>query len=102
MTKKDIVNLLVNDMNFSRKKAMDFVETFFETLKSNIKEKGKLKIANFGSFEVYHKNKRIGRNPKTMERAEILERNVLRFKESSLLRKSINKWILHTKKNTIK
>ena len=91
MTKKDIIALLVKDMNFSRKKAVDFVEIFFETMKSNIEKNGKLKIANFGSFEVYHKNKRMGRNPITMKDAEIQERNVLRFKESSLLRNSINK-----------
>lgn len=91
MTKKDIVNLLISDMSFSKKDATFFVDNFFETMKSNIEKEGKLKISNFGSFEVYRKNRRIGRNPKTMEKAEILERNVLRFKESSNLRTSINK-----------
>ena len=91
MTKRDIVDLLVKDMSFSRKKAVDFVDDFFETLKDNIEKSGKLKISGFGSFEVYHKNKRIGRNPRNMKTAEILERNVVRFKGSSLLKKSINK-----------
>lgn len=91
MTKKDIIDILIKDMNYSRKEASELVEIFFETMKSNIEQTGKLKIPRFGSFEVYHKKKRMGRNPKSMKTAQIKERNVVRFKGSSILRNSINK-----------
>jgi nucleoid DNA-binding protein len=91
MTKKDIINLLIKDMKYSKQEASEFVDIFFETIKDKIEEEGKLKISGFGSFEVYHKKTRIGRNPSTMVEASIKARNVIRFKESSILRKSINR-----------
>ena len=91
MTKKDLIDSIVEEMNYSRKEASELVDTFFETMKSKIEEDGKLKISRFGSFEVYRKKERIGRNPKTMKEAQIEARNVVRFKGSSILRNSINK-----------
>jgi integration host factor subunit alpha len=91
MTKKDLIDSIVEEMNYSRKEATELVDTFFETMKSKIEQEGKLKISRFGSFEVYRKKERIGRNPKTMEEARIGARNVVRFKGSSILRNSINK-----------
>lgn len=102
MTKKDIINSIIKEMSCSRKEATELVETFFETIKSKIEQEGKLKISRFGTFEVYTKKERIGRNPKTMEEAQIEARNVVRFKGSSILRNSINKWMYPIIKNTIK
>lgn len=91
MTKKDIIDSIIKEMSYSRKEASELVETFFETIKAKIEQEGKLKISRFGTFEVYTKKERIGRNPKTMKEAQIEARNVVRFKGSSILRNSINK-----------
>ena len=91
MTKKDLIDSIIEEMSYSRKEAIELVDTFFETMKSKIEQEGKLKISRFGSFEVYTKKERIGRNPKTMKEAQIRARNVVRFKGSSILRNSINK-----------
>lgn len=91
MTKKDLIEVIAKEMNYSYRKASEMVDIFFETMKSEIEKNGKLKISKFGSFEVYRKRERIGRNPQTMEEAKIKARKVIRFKGSSILRKSINK-----------
>ncbi len=91
MTKKDLIDSIIKEMSCSRKEAAELVDTFFETIKSKIEQEGKLKISRFGTFEVYRKKERIGRNPKNMKEAQIEARNVVRFKGSSILRNSINK-----------
>ena len=56
----------------------------------NLKKKKKVKIANFGTFEIRHKKQREGRNPKTKEVKIISERNVVLFKPSKDFKKFIN------------
>ena len=91
MTKKDLIDAIMQELGYTRKDATHFVDLFFEAIKEEIQQKGKIKISKFGSFEVYKKKTRIGRNPNTMKEAPIPERNVVRFKSSSILRKSINR-----------
>ena len=56
----------------------------------NLKKKKKVKISNFGSFEVRHKKQREGRNPKTKETKLISERYVVLFKPSKEFKNYIN------------
>ena len=39
----------------------------------NLKKKKKVKISNFGTFEIRHKKQREGRNPKTKEKKLFLK-----------------------------
>ena len=57
---------------------------------TNLKNSKKVKISNFGTFEVRYKKKRVGRNPKTKEKKLISERNVVLFKPSKDFKKFIN------------
>ena len=66
------------------------MEDIFEVLLKSLKEKGKVKISNFGTFTLRHKKSRIGRNPKTKKEAIISERNVVLFKPSKFLKNKIN------------
>ena len=56
----------------------------------NLKKKRKVKISNFGTFEIRYKKQRVGRNPKTRESKLISERNAVLFKPSSDFKKFIN------------
>ena len=67
------------------------VDDFFEFLISNLIKSKKIKISSFGTFEVVEKKERIGRNPKTKERAKISARRIVKFKPSLFLREKINK-----------
>jgi integration host factor subunit alpha len=50
-----------------------------------------LKIVSFGTFLIYKKKERIGRNPKTKVEAIISSRKSISFRPSTLLRKKINR-----------
>jgi len=91
LTRANLVDSLVQEANLSRQQATDFLEVTLETIiQALIKEKG-VKISSFGSFNVRHKSKRIGRNPRTKKEAVITPRRVLSFKPSQYLRERIQK-----------
>tara|TARA_Y100000590_G_C15270404_1_gene844816 strand:- start:192 stop:440 length:249 start_codon:yes stop_codon:yes gene_type:complete len=77
-------------LGYSKKLIENILEDMFEILLESLKEKGKVKISNFGTFILRHKKSRIGRNPKTKKEAVISERNVILFKPSKFLKNKIN------------
>ncbi len=90
LTKKEIINSIYMQLGYSKNLIENIIEDIFDILLESLKEKGKVKISNFGTFILRHKNSRIGRNPKTKKEAIISERNVVLFKPSKFLKKKIN------------
>ncbi len=90
LTKKEIINSIYMQLGYSKKLIENILEDMFEILLESLKEKGKVKISNFGTFILRHKKSRIGRNPKTKKEAVISERNVILFKPSKFLKNKIN------------
>ena len=91
LTKKEIINSIYMQLGFSKKITEHLLEDFFETLLIQFIKNKKVKISNFGTFILRHKKSRVGRNPKTLEKKIISERNVILFKPSNELKKYINK-----------
>ena len=89
LTKKEIINSIYMQLGYSKNLIENIMEDIFEVLLKSLKEKGKVKISNFGTFTLRHKKSRIGRNPKTKKEAIISERNVVLFKPSKFLKKKI-------------
>ena len=50
LTKKEIINSIYMQLGFSKKLIENFLEDIFEILLDTLKEKGKVKISNFGTF----------------------------------------------------
>ena len=90
LTKKEIINSIYMQLGYSKKLIENLLEDMFEILLKSLKEKGKVKISNFGTFILRHKKSRVGRNPKTKKEAVISERNVILFKPSKFLKNKIN------------
>ena len=90
LTKKEIINSIYMQLGYSKKLIENILEDMFDILLDSLKEKGKVKISNFGTFILRHKKSRIGRNPKTKKEAIISERNVILFKPSKFLKNKIN------------
>ena len=90
LTKKEIINSIYMQLGFSKKVAEHLLEDFLSIILKELIINGKVKISNFGTFILRHKKSRIGRNPKTLEKKIISERNVILFKPSKNLRKYIN------------
>ena len=77
-------------LGFSKKVSENILEDLLSIILDELKINKKVKIPKFGTFILRHKNSRIGRNPKTMEKKLIPERNVILFKPSKDLKKYIN------------
>ncbi len=90
LTKKEIINSIYMQLGYSKNLIENLLEDTFDILLESLKEKGKVKISNFGTFILRHKKSRIGRNPKTKVKAIISERNVILFKPSKSLKIKIN------------
>ncbi len=90
LTKKEIVNSIYMQLGFSKKICENLIEDFLEIILRQLIINNKVKIPKFGTFILRYKKKRIGRNPKTLEKKIISERNVILFKPSKELKKYIN------------
>ena len=77
-------------IGYSKKISENLLEDLFELIFDNLKKHKMIKITNFGTFILREKKSRIGRNPKTREKKIISQRNVVLFKPSKELKKSIN------------
>ena len=90
LTKKEIINSIYMQLGFSKKILENLLEDFLLIVLNELIKKKKVKIPKFGTFAIRHKKSRIGRNPKTLEKKIIKERNVILFKPSKELKKFIN------------
>tara|TARA_B100000927_G_C16347545_1_gene421927 strand:- start:220 stop:522 length:303 start_codon:yes stop_codon:yes gene_type:complete len=86
ITKNTLVELLHDEVGLNKREAKEFIEMFFESIKSNLESGNDIKISGFGNFILRNKSARPGRNPKTGEEVTIKERRVVTFKSGLKLR----------------
>ncbi len=91
ITRQYLSDLVYKELGISKVEASNFIDDIFEFISLQLEKKNKVKIANFGSFNIRYKNERIGRNPKTKEKKVISSRVVVTFKPSKILKNKINK-----------
>jgi integration host factor subunit alpha len=91
MTKVDIIGAVYEKVGFSKKEAVQVVETIFDLMKDTLEQGEKIKISGFGNFVVRQKRARRGRNPQTGDDIEISARKILTFKPSQVLKNSLNR-----------
>ena len=77
-------------MGFSKNISENLLEDFLSILLNELIKNKKVKIPKFGTFILRYKKSRVGRNPKTLEKKIISERNVILFKPSKELKNYIN------------
>ena len=90
LTKKEIINSIYMELGFSKKVSENIFEDFLSIILDELIQNKKVKIPKFGSFILRNKKSRVGRNPKTLEKKIITERNVVLFRPSKELKKKLN------------
>ena len=90
LTKKEIINSIYMQLGFSKKICENLFEDFFSLILEELIKNKKVKIPKFGTFQLRYKKNRVGRNPKTLEKKIITERNVILFKPSKELKNFVN------------
>ncbi len=91
VTRATIAAALNRKVGVPNSVACEVTDCFFEQIIKSLTKEDTMKISKFGSFYRRFKNKRVGRNPKTKEEAEISARNSISFYASSFLKNRINK-----------
>ena len=90
LTKKEIINSIYMQIGFSKNVVENLLEDFLLILLSELIKNKKVKISKFGTFILRYKKSRIGRNPKTLEKKVVRDRNVVLFKPSKEFKDYIN------------
>ena len=90
LTKKEIINSIYMQLGFSKKICENLFEDFFSIILEELIQNKKVKIPKFGTFQLRYKKSRVGRNPKTLEKKIISQRNVILFKPSKELKNFVN------------
>ncbi len=90
LTKDHVINSIHIELELSKTKSTELVESLLEIIKKNLESGEDVLISGFGKFCVKEKNERRGRNPKTGEDMILGSRRVVSFKCSPVLRNRVN------------
>ncbi len=86
MNKSQLIELIAQKANLSKKSATKAMDLFVETVKKNLAEGKKVTITGFGTFSVSARAARNGVNPQTGQPITIPATKVPRFKAGKELR----------------
>ena len=90
VTRMDLASVVYDVVGTTRSEAAAVVDAIFEKMFETICRGETVKLHNFGKFVIRHKDKREGRNPRTLEPAEISERQIVQFKASPAMKEKLN------------
>jgi DNA-binding protein HU-beta len=80
MIKADIVNRVAELSSVPRVKAVQAVDTIFDSMKAALRAGKRIELRGFGVFQVRDRKKGVGRNPKTGVEVAITPGRTVRFK----------------------
>ena len=86
VTKMELANLLFDELGLNKREAKEFVDLFFEEIRSALESGDNVKFSGFGSFSVRDKPQRPGRNPRTGEEIPVSARRVVTYKASQKIK----------------
>ena len=90
LTRAELSESLIREVGLSRTDSASLVDQVFSLVIDALTREESVKLSSFGTFQVRHKNSRLGRNPKTGVQAEISERRVVTFRPSHILKARVN------------
>ncbi len=89
LTKANIIEMLTEDLGYSKVRSSEIFETMLEILKDSLENGEDVLISGFGKFCVKEKSARKGRNPATGDELMLDQRRVVTFKSSTILRNKV-------------
>ncbi len=92
LTKAEIADVLFEQLGLNKREAKEFVDLFFEEIRTKLESGEQVKLSGFGNFELRDKNQRPGRNPKTGEEIPISARRVVTFRPGQKLRARVENY----------
>ena len=90
MTKNELIDNMALNAGISRKSANKALEALSECIILSLKKGERISLKGLGSWKVYKRAARVGRNPRTNESLNIPSKNTLKFKVSPQLINYLN------------
>ena len=90
MTKNELIDHMAINAGISRKSANKALEALNDSIRFSLKKGERISLKGLGSWTVYKRAARIGRNPRTNESLNIPSKNTIKFKVSPQLINYLN------------
>ncbi len=90
MNKKELIDIVSQKKDLTKKDAEALVDTVFDTMTESILNGEKVLISGFGTFKVNYRKERKGVSPKTKEIMIIPASKTVSFKPSNRLKDAMN------------
>ena len=91
MNKTELIAAAAESAGLTKKDTERVLNAAIDAITAALVEGEKVQISGFGSFEVKHRQARVGRNPHTKEPTQIPAADVPTFKASKALKDSVVK-----------
>lgn len=93
LTKAEMAEWLFQELGLNKREAKEFVDAFFESIRSALERGEQVKLSGFGNFDLRDKKERPGRNPKTGEEIPISARRVVTFRPGQKLKARVEAYV---------
>ena len=90
MNKNDLVNKVSDGTGLSKTDSAKAVDSVFDTIMSELKKAGDVRLVGFATFLVSKRKATTGRNPQTGAAIQIPAANVPKFRAGKALKESLN------------
>jgi len=90
MNKNDLVSKVSDETGLSKSDSAKAVDAVIETVTSELKSGGDVRLVGFGTFLVTKRKATTGRNPQTGAEIKIPAANVPKFRAGKSLKESLN------------
>lgn len=90
MNKNDLINKVSDDTGLSKADSTKAVDSVFDSITSELKSSGDVRLIGFGTFLVSRRKATTGRNPQTGAEIQIPAANVPKFRPGKALKESVN------------
>ncbi len=91
MNKGELIEKIAKDAKLTKSQAGDALDSFLNSVTGTLSKGGKVTLVGFGTFSVFKRASRKGRNPKTGKEITIKAKKVAKFKAGAELAKKVNK-----------
>lgn len=90
MTKTELVNIIAEKGEYSKKDAEKALATVTEAISDSLIKGEKVTLVGFGTFEVRDRKAKTAINPSTKEKIEVPAKKVPAFKAGAALKKAVD------------
>lgn len=90
VTKRELVQRIADRTGQTKVLVREVVQLFLDEMATELVRGNRLEFRKFGVFEVRERPGRVAQNPKTMEKVEVPDKRVVRFKVGNVLRQMVD------------